>query len=215
VTGAVADPVLELHGPAGFTTLTNDNWQDASNANDIPSSLQPRDSRESAILVTLDPGAYTGIVEGKNGATGIALVEFYDVSSGTPSILANISTRAFVQTQDSVVIAGFILGGDTGTADVIVRAIGPSLSDFGVKNPVADPVLDVRNQDGSALALNDNWRTDAQASKVSANGLAPKSELESALYLSLPPGQYTAIVSGNGGNGGVGLVEFFLVTKPN
>ena len=209
VPGALADPVLELHGPSGFTTITNDDWRDASNASDIPSALQPQDPRESAIIVTLQPGPYTGIVRGQNNTTGIALGEVYDVSTDVPSRLANISTRAFVRTQDNVMIGGFILGGSSGdTMNVVVRAIGPSLNESGVSNALADPVLDIRSKDGVPVATNDNWQDDSKASQISKNSLAPKNALESALYLTLPPGQYTAIVSGKGGNG-VGLIEVY------
>ena len=210
IPGALADPVLELHGPNGFSTIVNDDWHDASNADDIPEVVQPKDPRESVILVTLDPGPYTGIVHGKDGATGIALVEIYDLSTGG-SELANLSTRAMVQTQDNVVIGGFILGGSPGdTLHVIVRAIGPSLADEGVEDPLPDTLLDIRNKDGTPVASNDNWQEDPNASQVSQNGVAPKSELESALYLSLPPGEYTAVVSGKASTG-VGLVEIFHV----
>ena len=211
IAGALQDPVLELHGPSGFATITNDDWQQASNASEVPAILQPKDSRESVIITTLQPGAYTGIIHGKDGAIGIALVEFYDLSSDVPSELANISTRSFVQTGDNVMIGGFILGGSQGDkVNVIVRAIGPSLADQGVANPLPDPVLDIRNKDGTPAASNDNWQDDPNASKVNDAGIAPKSALESALYLSLPPGEYTAIVSGKGSTG-VGLVEIFHV----
>ncbi|MFN2475544.1 MAG: hypothetical protein ABR526_04295, partial [Chthoniobacterales bacterium] len=213
MAGALADPVLDLYQPDG-TVTTNDDWQTASNAGDIPASLQPKDPRESAILITLQPGVYTGIVHGKSSVTGTALVEVYDLSSGVPSTVANISTRGFVQTGDNRLIGGFILsGGTTSTMEVVVRAIGPSLADAKVANALADPFLDVRDGNGNTLRTNDNWKDDANAANVSQSGLAPKSDLESALYLVLPPGAYTAIISGNGGTSGVGLFEVYGVSQ--
>lgn len=212
MAGALADPVLDLYQPNG-TVTSNDNWQDAPNSNDIPPSLQPKDARESAILITLQPGLYTGIVRGKNSTTGIALVEVYDLSSDTPSKVVNISTRGFVQTGDNRLIGGFIVGGGTdANLEVVVRAIGPSLSEAGIANPLADPFLDVRDANGNTLRTNDDWKEDEKAGKVSEFGLAPKNDAESALYLILPPGAYTAIVSGNGGSIGVGLVEVYAAT---
>ena len=209
IDGELLDPVLELHGPDGFATITNDDWQQASNAGDIPADLQPKDPRESTILVTLDPGDYTAIVRGKSNSTGIALVEIYDAATDNPSQLANLSTRALVKTENDVMIGGFIIGGGGGNSNVIVRALGPSLADDGIANVLADPFLDIRNKDGTRLTSNDNWKDDPNADKVSQNGVAPSKDLESALYLSLPPGEYTAIVSGANGENGVGLVEIY------
>jgi CSLREA domain-containing protein len=212
MAGALSDPVLDLHQPNG-TVTTNDNWQDAPNSGDIPQSLQPKDARESAILITLQPGLYTGVVHGKNSATGIAVVEVYDLSVDAPSKVVNISTRGFVQTGDNRLIGGFIVSGGTNSnLEVVVRAIGPSLSEAGIANPLTDPFLDLRDANGNTLRTNDNWKDDRNAGKVTEFGLAPKNDLESALYLILPPGAYTGIVSGNGGSTGVGLVEVYAAT---
>jgi hypothetical protein len=208
VSGSLADPVLDLYQSGNPTR--NDNWQDAANASDIPPELRPKDSRESAILTTLDPAPYTAVVRGKNGTTGIGLVELYDLSTSASSKVANISTRGLVQEGDNRLIGGFILsGGASATLEVVVRAIGPSLSEARIVNPLADPFLDVRDGNGNPLAANNNWRDDANAQRVIQFGLAPKNDLESALYLQLPAGAYTAIVSGNGGSSGVGLVEVY------
>jgi hypothetical protein len=211
VPGFLADPVLDLYLPGGVI-ITNDNWQDAANADQIPASLQPQDPRESAIVVTLPPEAYTGVVHGKAGATGIALVEVYDLSPNTKSKIVNISTRGVIQTGDNRMIGGFVLSGDQSTTmEIVVRAIGPSLSNYHVLNPIADPFLDVRDANGNPVATNDNWRDDSNATTVEQIGLAPENDLESALYLRLAPGAYTAIVSRNGGTDGVGLVEVYSV----
>ncbi len=212
VAGSIQDPVLELHGPVGFQTITNDNWQDASNASEIPHELQPKDAREAAILVTLPPGAYTGIVAGKNGATGIALVEVYDVSFAAASQLANLSTRSNLGAGDSTIIGGFIVGGDAGnTVNVVIRALGPSLTDFGVTNPLADPTVRIVDSNGNPVASDNDWQDDAaQAKKVSDLGLAPKNARESAIYAALAPGAYTAVLGSTGGTG-IAVVEVYHV----
>ena len=171
VSGALADPILELH--SGATILaTNDNWMDASNKQEIISSgLPPRNDFESAILTTLSPGAYTAIIRGVNNTTGVALVEAYDLDTTVDSKLANISTRGLVQTADNVMIGGFIVLGSN-PQSVIVRAIGPTLADFGVDGALADPTLELHNPDGSTLASNDNWRT-TQEAPIIPTGLRP------------------------------------------
>ena len=212
IDGALADPVLELNGPDGFATITNDNWEDSQKDEIERTGIAPKDPREAAIVVTLQPGAYTGIVRGRDNTTGIAVVEVYDLSLDAPSQLANISTRGFVQTVANVIIGGFILGGNAGDElNIIVRAIGPSLADAGVTNALPNPALDIRDKDGNRVASNDDWQDDANAAKVAQNEVAPKNEREAALYLTLPPGQYTAIVAGEGQSTGVGLVEIYHV----
>ena len=210
VEGALADPILELHGPNGFTTIVNDNWQGAGNFSQIPDALQPQNPQESSILVTLSPGAYTAIVRGSNDTTGIALVEIYDLSTATDSQLANVSTRAFVETGDNVLIGGVIITG-AANANTVLRAIGPSLVDQGVTNALSDPLLNVYDGNGSQIASNDNWREDPGADQVSQAGLAPTNDLESALYLNVAPGGYTVIVSGGESTNGIGLVEIYSV----
>ena len=111
---ALVDPVLELHGPAGFVTIINDNWGDSQRAEIQATGIPPTNELESAILVTLDPGTYTAIVSGKDNTSGVGLVEVYDLDQGVPAKLANLSTRALVGTADNIVIAGFILGGNSG-----------------------------------------------------------------------------------------------------
>ena len=161
----LADPVMELHGPAGFTTIINDNWRDTQAAAIKATGIAPTNDLESAILVTLDPGAYTAIVKGNNNGTGVALVEVYDLDQAAASKLANISTRAFVSTGANIMIAGFILGNGSGDDNVILRAIGPSLP--GVPNPLADPKLELRDSNGALITMNDNCQDDpAQAPKT-------------------------------------------------
>ena len=118
----------------------------------------PGDGRESAIIADLPPGNYTAIVRGVNNTTGVALVEVYDLSPSPDSILGNISTRSFVQTGDDVMIGGFIVQG-TESKRVIIRAIGPELTQYGVPNVLADPTLELHDGTGALIASNDNWMT--------------------------------------------------------
>jgi hypothetical protein len=190
--------VLELHGPPGFVTIINDNCRDADPPPPPPFSCPPN-SLESSIFATLDPGAYTAIIRGKNNGTGVGLLEVYDLGPAT-SKLANISTRAFVGSGANVVIGGFILGGNSGNARVVVRGIGPSLAAAGVPNPLADPTLELRNSSGALLASNDNCET---------SPLPPTNPLEACIDISLPSGAFTAILAGKNGGTGVGLVEIY------
>ena len=212
VPNALADPVLELHGPGTFTTVTNDNWKDdpVQEVLIIASGIAPTNDLESAIDAILSPGAYTAIVSGKNNTTGVGLVEVYDLSQAAPAKLGNISTRAFVGSGSDVVIAGFILGGNSGNDRIAVRGIGPSLTDQGVPNALADPVLELRNGNGVLLVSNNDWHDNpVQASELIAAGLAPTNNLESGISTTLPPGTYTALLAGLNDGVGVGLVEVY------
>ena len=171
--------------------------------------LAPTNPLESAIIATLDPGLYTAVVNGKDGGTGVGLVEAYDLDQSASSQLGNLSTRGFVDIGDNVMIGGFILGPeDALNANVLVRAIGPSLTAFGVTDALADPVLELHDANGTLLVSNDNWRSD-QETEIEATGLQPTNDLESAILMSLPPSSYTAIVAGSGGSTGVALVEVY------
>jgi len=217
VADALADPVLELHGPSPFVTITDDNWRDdpAQEALIIASGIPPSDELESAIDATLAPGNYTAIVSGKNNSLGVGLVEVYDLSQPLPAKLANISTRAFVSTGDNIVIGGFFLGGGNGNDRVAVRGLGPSLTAQGVPNPLADPVLELRDGDGALLVSNNDWHDNpVQASELMAAGLAPTNDLEAGIVTTLPPGRYTALLAGGNNGIGVGLVEIYDLGAP-
>ncbi len=212
VPNALADPVLELHGPGGFVTVTNDNWRDdpAQEALIIASGIAPTNDFESAIDANLSPGIYTAIVSGKDNTTGVGLVEVYDLSQAAPAKLANISTRAFIGSGSDVVIAGFILGNNSGNDRIVVRGIGPSLAAQGVPDALADPVLELRNGNGVLLVSNNDWHDNpVQASELIAAGLAPTDDLESGIATTLPPGTYTALLAGLNNGTGVGLVEVY------
>lgn len=212
VPNPLADPLLALHGSTGELITSNDNWKQTQQALIESTHLAPTNDLESAIVATLQPGAYTAIVSGQGGTGGIGLVEVYDLDLAAASKLANISTRSFVQTGDNRLIGGFILGGDNGAANVIVRAIGPSLTQGGITNALADPTLELRDSNGALLLADDNWQDDpSQAAQITASGLAPSNPLESAIATSLLPGAYTAIVAGKNGGTGIGLVEIYNI----
>jgi hypothetical protein len=210
LAGALADPILELHGPNGFTTITNDNWRSDQEAEIIATTIQPSNDLESAIVATLpaNGSAYTAIVRGVNNGTGIGLVEAYDLDRLADSRLANISTRGLVQTDDNVLIAGTIVLGRP-SQRVLIRGIGPSLS---VPGKLADPTLELRDGDGALLDSNDNWRSD-QESEIMETGIPPTDDLEAAIIsrLSGNGASYTAILRGVEGSTGVAVVEVYAI----
>ena len=220
VAGALADPTLELRDGTTALLASNDNWRTtviggiitADQVAEIQAStLAPTNDAESALIGTLAPGNYTAQIRGANNTTGIGLSEAYDLSLASAAKLANVSTRGFVQTGDNLMIGGFIVVNNP--VRVVVRGIGPSLTAVGVPNALADPTLELRGVNGLILA-NDNWR-DTQEAEITATGLAPTNNLESALVMTLQPGNYTAQLRGNNNGTGNGLVEIFaLPTLP-
>jgi len=206
VQGKLADPVLFLYDSSGGLVAQNDNWN-AHRFDVMTTGLPPGDEHEAVVIAALQPGAYTAVVRGVNDSSGVALVEVYDLTSDSNSKLANISTRGRVEAGDNVMIGGFILGGDQFT-NVVVRAIGPSLGRYGVPDTLADPMLEVHDGNGAVLAQDDDWRA-FQEQQITQTGLAPPDERESAMFLSLQPGAYTAIVRGKNDSAGVGLVEVY------
>jgi hypothetical protein len=212
VPGVLANPMLELHGPGEFVTMTNDNWRDTQEVAIQATGLPPTNNLESAIDATLAPGAYTAIVKGNGNTSGVALIEAYDLSQAVLAKLANISTRAFVSTGDDIVIAGFILGNSPQASNdrIIVRGIGPSLTGLGVPNALANPTLELRDGNGVLLIANNDWQDDpAQAAELTAAGLAPTNNLESGIAATLPPGLYTALLAGLNNGAGNGVVEVY------
>lgn len=208
--GALQDPFLELHDGTGAAIATNDNWRSTQTVDVHASSLAPSNEAESAIIVTLNPGAYTAVVRGANNSTGIAVVEAYDLDAERSSKLANIATRGSIQTGDNVMIGGFILGGGTGPTKVLVRGIGPSLGAFGITNPLVDPMLELHNSNGALIDSNDDWKTNQAL--IQPTGLQPTNDAESALLLPNPaPGAYTVILRGKNEGTGVGVVEAYVL----
>src|ERR1043166_1760064 len=226
VPDVLANPTLELHDGTGALIASNNNWATtiiggiitASQVGDIMNSGHaPTDGLESAIIADLPPGNYTAIVRGVNRTMGVALVEVYDLTL-VGSSLVNISTRAFVQTGDNVMIGGFVIRGGT-PERVIVRAIGPELTQHGVPNVLADPTLELHNGTGALIATNDDWQmtilggiiTTDQVSDIRNSGHAPTDANESAIIADLRPGNYTAIVRGVNSTTGVALVEVYAI----
>jgi hypothetical protein len=203
----LADPTLELK--QGNTTLTtNDNWKDTQQTEIQNSGAAPTNDLESAIVRTLDPGTYTAILRGKNDSIGIGVIEVYDLNASADSKLANISTRSFVEAGDNVLIGGIIGGGNGSQPNVIIRAIGPSLTGLGVPNALQDPLLELHDKDGNLIASNDDWQSD-QKDAIQATGVAPNNPKESAILATLLPTAYTAIVKGVNNTTGVALVEVY------
>jgi len=225
VPDALANTTLELHDRTGALIASNDNWQTtiiggiiiSNQVGEIrDSGHAPTDGRESAIIADLAPGNYTAIVRGVNDTSGVALVEVYDLSSDNSSILGNISTRSFVQTDDNVMIGGFIVQG-MGAKRMIIRAIGPELTQYGVPDALANPRLELHNGAGALIGSNDDWQhtiiggviTAGQVAAIQASGHAPADPSESAIIAELRPGNYTAIVRGVNNTTGVALVEVY------
>jgi len=210
VPDPLQDPVLSLHNTT-IEIANNDDWLTDPSASQIPTGLRPTDSRESALLTTLQPGQYTAIVFGKAGTSGVGLVEVYDMDNSSSVRLSNLSTRGVVQTGDFVMIGGFISAGSPGTfIQALVRAIGPSLAQFGITDFLADPTLRLVNGDGVTIGSNDNWK-DAQQADIQATGKAPTDDRESAVIITLASAPCTAIVTGSNGTSGIALVEIYAL----
>nr|MDQ6906803.1 hypothetical protein [Chloroflexota bacterium] len=207
LTDVLADPLLELHRPDG-TTVTNDNWGDAPNRDQIPAGFAPGNPKESVIVADLSPGNYTVIERGSDDGIGLGLAEIYDIDANPAVALANISTRGFVDTGDNVIIGGFIVTGSE-PAEMLVRATGPSLTPYGIQNALQDPVLELHDANGGTL-LNDDWR-ETQEADIIATTIPPNDNREPAIRATLVPGNYTAIVRGKNGATGVALVEAYKV----
>ncbi len=213
VNGHLDDPTLELYQQGNPTPIaTNDNWQETQQAEIQATGLAPKDQREAVIVRTLAPGAYTAVVRGRNNSTGIGLTEVYDVSGDASSIVANLSTRGFVDTGDNAVIGGFIAGTpELAAMSVLVRGIGPSLKNA-LPSAMDNPTIEARDANGVLLGENDDWQQSSDAAQVKGVGLAPGNARESALLLPLVrPGNYTAILRGKSNTTGVGLVELYAL----
>jgi hypothetical protein len=225
VPNVLANPTLELHNDSGALIGSNDDWQTTiiggvitgNQVTDIQNSGHaPTAATESAIIADLQPGNYTAIVRGISNTTGVALVEVYDLDSGSTSVLGNISTRGFIQTGDNVMIGGFVVQG-TGAKRVILRAIGPELTQHGVPNVLANPTLELHNGSGALIGFNNDWQTTIiggvitgnQVTDIQNSGHAPTAATESAIIADLQPGNYTAIVRGVNNSTGVALVEVY------
>jgi DNA-binding beta-propeller fold protein YncE len=212
ITNALANPTLRLVRSSDQATLaTNDDWASAANAAQLTAAgFAPANTLESAILINLPPGAYTAIVEGVGGGTGVAVIGVYEVD-GLAIPLTNISTRGRVLTGNDVMIGGFVIQG-SGAQTVAIVATGPSLIPFGIAHALANPTIRlVRSSDQVVIDGNDDWASHANAAQLTAAGFAPSNALESGIHTTLPPGAYTVIVEGVGGGTGVAVVGVYKV----
>ena len=225
VTGALADPVLQIY--AGSTvTAENDNWSSpvgagrAAAAGEIASASAaarafpfPSGSGDAAVLVTLPTGAYTAVVEGARGGTGIGLIEAYDVGGKESRILA-LATRGYADRAGRELHGGFVVQGEPGlTKRVLIRVLGPTLAraPFHMTGTLDDPEMEIRNQAGEILIKNDDWSIGAEGGasqendyrptvttygeqQIAATGHAPTNRREPCVLVDLPPGSYTVIV---------------------
>jgi hypothetical protein len=208
VSGVLADPTLDLRSSDGTLLATNNNWRDTQEAEIQATGLAPTNNLEAAIVATLIPGSYTVVLRGVNNGIGVGLNELHDLSS-TSSSLTAIGTRAEVRTGDDILIAGTVLqqGGN-----ILVRVLGPSLAQAGIANVLANPTLELRDTNGALLIANNDWQDNAaQAAAIIASGLAPVNSLESALVLTLPAGQYTALAAGLNNGTGIGYAQFYVL----
>jgi uncharacterized repeat protein (TIGR03803 family) len=215
VGAVLQNPTLELH--QGSNTLAiNDDWKEHQPEVEA-TTIPPTNDFESAIVTTLNPGAYTAILAGKDDGTGVGVVEVYDLESAANSKLANISTRGFVDSGSNVMIGGLIVDGGTGGsfARVILRAMGPSLAASGIQGVLSDPSLELHDASGAIIASNDNWKTrpdgSSQQGEIEATSIPPSNDAESALVQNLAPGNYTAIVRGTGNTTGIAVVEAYTL----
>jgi hypothetical protein len=208
---ALLDPVLQLNRADGTLISTNDDWKDdpANVAQITGTPYEPTDDREAVIMATLPAGSYTAFVRGKGQEEGIALAEVYDVNPDAAE-LANLSTRGYVGMENDVMIGGFILGHNPGAVRIAIRGLGPSLANAGLNGVLPDPALELVDENGNLFAHNDDWETDpVSAAQLTAYGLALPNKKESGIFLSLPPGQFTAVMTGKHIGVGLGLIEIY------
>jgi hypothetical protein len=218
----LADPVLQLTKPDGTQLLSNDDWGGdpaiAAAAADAGAFPLQAGSKDAAMIATLPPGPYTALVSGKGGASGVALIEVYDLDTSAASRLVNISTRVQVRTGVQSLIAGFVVAG-SGPRDVLIRAVGPSLTALDPANLPAgvvlpDPQLALQTPGGTVISSNDDWNStdgEAIAAAASAVGAFPlgASSKDSAILASLGAGPYTPVVTDKTGATGIALVEIY------
>lgn len=207
VSGVLLDPALELHDAGGTLLAQNFDWRDSPSAELATAALVPSREAEAAFARTLGAGAYTAGVTGQDGGVGVGLLEIYDTNPSLGARLANLSARGYAGTADEVMIGGFMIRG-AGLARLIVRALGPSLADRGVAEPLADPMLEIHDGNGALLAANNDWR-ETQETEIRSTGLAPEREQESAALMSVPAGAYTAVLRGFSDGNGVALLEIY------
>lgn len=225
VSGVLAQPTITLFNAANAAIASNTGWgTNADTAAIVAASAQvgafalPAGSADSALLASLMPGPYSVELAGVGSSTGIGLVEVYETNTSDAAQLINISTRGEVGTVGNILIAGFVVEGSQ-PATVLVRAVGPTLSSFSVSGVLANPVLTVFNSSDNAIATNTGWGTGTNPSQITSVGASvgafalPSGSADSALVLTLPPGNYSMQVSGANGTTGIALAEVYQVAQ--
>jgi hypothetical protein len=176
--------------------------------------LLPELSNDAAMLYMASRGAYTFQISGANGSSGVALGEIYDLDEGdSSSRLINASGLVQVGTGQNVAIAGFTISGTYGDT-VLIRAVGPGLSQFGLKGLLAKPLISLFDANGKMQASNSGWGGDPLFTQMSAQAGAFPLDSESTdamLVASIKPGSYTVEVTGAGGSTGLALIEVYEV----
>lgn len=211
VPNVLANPTLALFDQNNTALQSNDDWKTSPDATAIMNTgIAPKDDRESAIIATLAPGLYTAQLAGKDNTIGNGVVEVYDLEPNAAAELANLSTRGYVGAGDNVMIGGVIIGsGDS--AIMVFRAMGPSLANAGISQPLQDPTIALHDENGTMIAFNDDWKL-PQIQAVQAVNLQPPDERESVLVSPfLLSGSYTIIVRGKNDTTGVALVEAYRI----
>jgi hypothetical protein len=208
------DPVLEVRNQAGTVIASNNDWRSTQQAEISATGAAPTNDREAAVIINVTGStarnAYTATLTGAQGGEGIGLVEVYDLDAESFADLGNISTRGFVGQGDAVQIGGLIVRDDSSRnqpQDILLRAIGPSLGNKGVANPLQDPELTLVDAQGNALETNNDWTSNRAA--IEATTIPPENERESAIRRVLAPGAYTFIMRGVNNGTGIGLVEAY------
>ena len=216
ISGALADPLLQLYNNDGVLVLGNDNWSgdDLATMNSVGAFALTSGSRDAALIATLSPGAYTAQVSGVGNTSGVAILEVYDVTGSAR--LMNLSTRALVGSGNTTFFSGLSVAPGGGARRVLVRAAGPSLGSLGVGGALSDPAIAILDQAGRQIAngANDNWESagaNALREAFAQAGAFPfaAGSRDAALVIDLPPGNYTIQASGVGGASGTALVEVY------
>jgi hypothetical protein len=211
------NPTLEIHDSNSTIIATNNDWRltqtggiitSDQSAEIAASGLAPGNDLESAIIANLSPGSYTAIVRGFGNTTGTGVVDAYDLKDPSAASLVNVATRGLIQPGDKLMIAGFII--QNGPVRAVVRAIGPSLTAFGIGNALPDTTLQIKDQNGTIVIENDDWQSD-QEQELENTGLQPSNNLEAAVVVTLQPGQYTAQVRGKPETTGTGVVQVYFL----
>ena len=223
VSGTLADPEVTLFNADGQVITSNNDWGTFANQTALATESDKvfafalnAGSKDAAMLVTLQPGLYSIHVAGADGGTGIALAEVYDCDTGVLCRLVNISSRGYIGTGDSVAIPGFIVSGNK-PKKLLVRGVGPTLDNWGVPATLSDPKITLYDADQVVIAENDNWGQFAdQAALATASAQVFAFDLnagstDAAMIVTVNPGLYTAIVSGQNNATGVALVEVYEI----